>query len=320
VIETADNELIMSTALPGLWIPSYALKHRDWWAIMGAIARGLSRVGHHDFMDTIWKAGKSRAGEVERTEVERLNTLDDSESSGQSTACTLPSGIVAWYKAEDNADDAVGNNNGTAHAITYGPGKVGRAFQFDGESHLRIPGAPSLNSPAITVEAWVKSPGEGTTAQGRYRYLVAKGVYADEAASYGLYTGCTGGLFFYVYDRTLDAAVSPGPSPGIWDGKWHHVAGTFDGATVRLYVDGQQVGNGTPAALNIDYKLPDGNDLFIGTVWPHGARPAHGTRGFIGSIDELSIFNRALSASEIQTIFSAASAGKSNGLAPATGV
>ena len=159
VIETADNELIMSTALPGLWIPSYALKHRDWWAIMGAIARGVSRVGHHDFMDTIWKAGKSRVREVERIEADRLDTLDDSESSGQSTTCTLPSGIVAWYKAEDNADDAVGNNHGTAYAITYGPGKVGRAFQFDGGGFVRVPDAPSLNSAAITVEAWVKSSG-----------------------------------------------------------------------------------------------------------------------------------------------------------------
>ena len=55
IVETADNELIMSTALPGLWMPAYALKHRDWWAVMGAIARGVSRVGHHDFMETIWK-------------------------------------------------------------------------------------------------------------------------------------------------------------------------------------------------------------------------------------------------------------------------
>ena len=61
-IKTADNELIMSTALPGLWIPSYALKHRDWWAIMGAIARGVSRVGHHEFMDTIWKVARPDAG------------------------------------------------------------------------------------------------------------------------------------------------------------------------------------------------------------------------------------------------------------------
>ena len=62
-IETADNELIMSTALPGFWMPAYALKNRDWWTIMGTIARGVSRVGHHDFMDTIWKAGKNRAEE-----------------------------------------------------------------------------------------------------------------------------------------------------------------------------------------------------------------------------------------------------------------
>ncbi len=60
VIETADDELIMSTALPGLWIPSSALKHRDWWAIMATIARGVSRDGHHDFMDTIWKAGQNQ--------------------------------------------------------------------------------------------------------------------------------------------------------------------------------------------------------------------------------------------------------------------
>jgi len=61
VIEPAENGLIMSTALPGLWIPSDALRHRDWWAVMGAIARGVSRVEHHNFMDTIWKAGRNRA-------------------------------------------------------------------------------------------------------------------------------------------------------------------------------------------------------------------------------------------------------------------
>ncbi|MGQ0633023.1 MAG: hypothetical protein ACT4QC_00275 [Planctomycetaceae bacterium] len=60
-IITADDECIMSTALPGLWIPAIALKRRDWWSIMGAIARGVSRIGHHDFMETIWKLDPSRA-------------------------------------------------------------------------------------------------------------------------------------------------------------------------------------------------------------------------------------------------------------------
>lgn len=59
-IETADHEMIMSTALPGLWIPAQALKDRDWWSVMAAIARGVSRVGHHEFMATIWKPEKSK--------------------------------------------------------------------------------------------------------------------------------------------------------------------------------------------------------------------------------------------------------------------
>ena len=212
VIETADNELIMSTALPGLWIPAYALKNRDWWAIMAAIARGVSRVGHHHFMDTIWNAGKSQPGEAKRIEADRHGTHAAPESSGPRTTCTRPSGIAAWYKAEGNTDDAVGNNHGTAFAATYGPGKVGRAFQFDGSGFIRVPAAPSLDPAAITVEAWVKSSGDGTTAQGRCRYLVAKGV-DPEAASYALYTGGTGGLLFFVYDGApLGALFRRGPA------------------------------------------------------------------------------------------------------------
>jgi hypothetical protein len=103
---------------------------------MGAIARGVSRVGHHDFMDTIWKAGKSRAVEVERIEADRLNTLDSSASSGHSTTCKLPSGIVSWYTAEDNADDAVGNN----HRKNFFQGFQGLSSRFRaGESRRAYP-------------------------------------------------------------------------------------------------------------------------------------------------------------------------------------
>jgi len=73
-IETAENELIMSAALPGLWIPSYALKNRNWWTIMATIARGVTRVGHHEFMETIWKAGK------DRTQEELRQTINDYQS------------------------------------------------------------------------------------------------------------------------------------------------------------------------------------------------------------------------------------------------
>lgn len=55
---TADDDgVLRSQALPGLWIPETAFSARDWWAIMASITRGVTRRGHHDFMDTIWNAG-----------------------------------------------------------------------------------------------------------------------------------------------------------------------------------------------------------------------------------------------------------------------
>jgi hypothetical protein len=59
VMETADNEMIMSTSLPGLWISKAAFQQRDWWSIMGSIARGVTRKGHHNLMDSIWKPDQS---------------------------------------------------------------------------------------------------------------------------------------------------------------------------------------------------------------------------------------------------------------------
>ncbi|MFO1046057.1 MAG: Uma2 family endonuclease [Planctomycetaceae bacterium] len=67
-VSTEDNELIMSTALPGLWIPPSALRCNNWWAIMATIARGVSRVGHHQFMDTI--CGKNRSDEENRQAID----------------------------------------------------------------------------------------------------------------------------------------------------------------------------------------------------------------------------------------------------------
>ena len=59
------------------------------------------------------------------------------------------------------------------------------------------------------------------------------------ASSYALYTGSNGGLRFYVSDGGAGASLSPAAGPELWDGQWHAVAGTFDGQTVRFYLDGQ---------------------------------------------------------------------------------
>ena len=55
LIEEDDPGMIRSTALPGLWIPTQALKDRNWWLIMGSIAQGVTRLRHHDLMESIWR-------------------------------------------------------------------------------------------------------------------------------------------------------------------------------------------------------------------------------------------------------------------------
>jgi hypothetical protein len=149
----------------------------------------------------------------------------------------------------------------------------------------------ALDSPRATVSAWVRSSG----TPGAFRYIVAKGGNGCCTGSYGLYTGPSGGIEFYVATSETTYVRSPDGGTGLWDGQWHNVVGTFDGTTVRLYVDGRQVGDGSPDAASIPYGMPSGNDLAIGNyLWCTGA-------GFVGDIDEVKVFDRALSSDEIRS-------------------
>ena len=91
----------------------------------------------------------------------------------------------------------------------------------------------------------------------------------------------------------------------VFDGQFHHVAGTLDGARLKIYVDtvleGDVAYSGTP--------LGNTAPLLIG-AWGRGFDSPIPGRFFSGLIDETAVFNRALSAGEIQAIYDAGSAGK----------
>src|SRR6476660_6455186 len=76
--------------------------------------------------------------------------------------CTnAPAGMVAWWAAEGNGSDSVGNNPATVSSgVSYGAGEVGQAFNFDGTSgNLVIPASASLNvgtNSGFTIEGWIK--------------------------------------------------------------------------------------------------------------------------------------------------------------------
>jgi hypothetical protein len=227
------------------------------------------------------------------------------DSSGNITAsASQPQGLVSWWQAEGDATDAAGINNGIIQgAVSFIPGRVGQAFSFpvlsDIPSNILVPDSPSLRPAAVTVMAWVNN----TFPPGLNKYVVSKGAQKCQAATYALFTGATSqsNLIFGVFDGTNGAQSADAPPPGInvWDGNWHFVAGTYDGAFVRLYVDGVEVTPATPVSLTLNYNLPDNSNFYIGAY----VSPGWCTLNFNGGVDEVRVFNRALTASEILSIF-----------------
>jgi concanavalin A-like lectin/glucanase superfamily protein len=215
------------------------------------------------------------------------------DSSGNVTApASQPQGLVSWWQAEGDATDALGINNGTIQGtLGFVPGRVGQAFGPQGTGVVEVASSPTLQPPAVTVMAWVKSLG----FPGVHNYVLSQGGYQCIAASYALYAQL-GGLRFYIYNGS--EVDSPAVTDAqVWDGNWHMVAGTYDGAMARMFVDGGEVDTGTPTTQPINYALPDHQRFYIG-----GYRGGC-TLGFTGSIDEVRVFNPALTSAEIKDIY-----------------
>jgi hypothetical protein len=150
-------------------------------------------------------------------------------------------------------------------------GVAGGALRFDGASFVRLPTAAELEPTSMTLEAVVRAP----SSPGRFRYVVSHGAQGCIAGSYGLYTGQYGGIAFYIFDGH-DFKLTPAIGPAdIWNGAWHHVAGTFDGRGMRLFLDGHPVGQAVPVAASIAYALTS-SDHYIGTYQGTCALPLRG--------------------------------------------
>jgi hypothetical protein len=229
-----------------------------------------------------------------------------------SSAAADPNLVGQWHFDEGGGtavhDSSGHGNDGTVEgAAQWVAGRFGSALQFDGTtSRLPIVDNASLEpSAAVTVTAWFKHAG----SPGDYRYIVAKGATDCIAASYGLYSGPNGGLQFYIsMDHGNSYVRSPDAGLGVWDGQWHMAVGVYDGSVVRLFVDGHEVGSGTPQSGPLEYLLPNSNDLYIGD-YPN-CQLHH---KFVGTIDEVSIRNAALNASEVLAAYDAATGQGSGG-------
>jgi hypothetical protein len=216
------------------------------------------------------------------------------EARGQTNCVPVPTGLVSWWRAEGNAFDHTGLHHGTnVNNASFGPGHVGQAFVFDG-----LDDAVNLGSPAglqlqnFTIEGWVR------------RFHPTRATQGTQTSG-SLFSGSTGAYGFGMLDDGRLFLTKVGVSAvfttaAITDtNAFHHVAVTKSGSTVTVYVDGvgESVGPYDPGFT------------FTGPM-AIGARGGDYVGSFYGAIDELTIYNRALAANEIQAIFNVGSTGK----------
>jgi len=177
---------------------------------------------------------------------------------------------------------------------TKGPFTQAHEFIYPGTA-ISVPDRANLNpAQALTVSAWVNAASWGTEYwRGS---IIAKDSWGGGAVGYVLRGGAGGRISFNIafgggYKELVTTATVP-------TGGWHHVAGVYDGATMKVYIDGVERGSqaqtGTIAAST-------GTALMVGNC------PADSTRKFVGAIDEPRVYTRALSAAEITAAFQATS-------------
>ena len=195
-------------------------------------------------------------------------------------------GLVAY-------DESAYGNNGTISGATWVAGKSGRALSFDGvNDYVNITSGQNLNlAGAISVGAWIKT-----------NIATSMPVVSNRMNHYNGYTlhlNSMGIIGFFLTNNTALQVVSS--TNAVTDGAWHYVVGSWAGPgnSLYIYVDGVQ--NNVSTTVKTDAISAALTTVKIGYDIPNNAY-------FNGTIDEVMIANRSLSASEVLSHYNAGKA------------
>ena len=218
--------------------------------------------------------------------------------SGKAQVQLSPSttGLIAYYSFDSNSNDqsGYGNNLGCTGVAcpTFTNGKISNAYNFDGSDDQYVDSSTvNLDINRFTVSAWIKT----SNKQGRKTIVEFTKSSANGNKRRGIALSGNDNLgkpiIYYGNDKLKVANTGD-----LRDGNWHHIVGVYDGSNALIYVDGVQTSlgaeditntGGFPSQLKIGNSLTSNSDNY-----------------FSGVIDDVRVYTRALSYSEIQEVYS----------------
>ena len=218
-------------------------------------------------------------------------------------------GIVSWWRGENNASDSIGGNNGVlTSGGTYGPGEVGSAFILNGSGgHVQVPANPSLNvgsGTGFTIETWINPSNLNPEAIAEWNDNagnIGAHLFISESSAGSGPAGC---LYANLYNGANHIISTGGGIVTV--NNYQHVALTYDKTSgiAVLYRNGVPVQTSNLGTISPTTSY----DFYLGTRPSGFFAPSY----FTGALDEASLYQRALSQSEIKAIYTAGTNGKFN--------
>jgi RHS repeat-associated protein len=221
---------------------------------------------------------------------------------------SIGKGLNAYWKFDNNSNDELGASNGSDSSVAYATGKINQGAGYNGTSSLTaFPSSGALKpTGSFTLAGWLKTSSTSSFRtffqsfnqdQGAPGYAAGIRAYIWDGIpgiQIGKNTGQTWGSDYVMVDATTNIGTS---------GNWAYYAAVYDGSTVKIYINGTQQTSvswtGNPEYSAVTYQRAGaGNDGgFDNNFFP-------------GSLDEMGLWSRALSASEISQLYNSG-----NGLA-----
>lgn len=254
-----------------------------------------------DFIDDDFKDSSTTAdwtgGSIsfDAEEIASSKTID--YNHGTITAAKLTatevSGDFAYFMSADG--NSTQFNTGDLTDTTFVAGTVGDyALSFNGSTSKVVTANAneSLSLPIMTVSAWIK-----TSSNGEVIYKNRNGASSDNSDNYNIGVNSSGKVSFHCERASDGAYFSATGTTDVRDDQWHHIAGSFDGQFLKVYVDGILEDTEDSGSVWTPYMGPGGLEIGSNDISDHGT-----ITYFTGYIDEVRVYNRVLLQSEITTL------------------